>query len=494
MQRLSGILMVLAGVGLGGYTLLPASSDKAETLVEVTRIATSSDAEAIDAPASHPKHLSLPTVVLECVPAESADAPSGVRVFSPKSPLIPLDPEDAPAAASKWTAVVTTEPAGAGKLTSPKPADEDTRAHLTSDLQRELTRVGCYDGEINGSWNQSTKRAMSAFMARVNASLPVEDPDYILLTLVQGHTALACGTDCPAGEVQSSSGRCLPQAVVAQASRKWQRYEDRREAHRLAEQKKTQQHDQLAGEQRQAAAKRVADSQRLRREQVARNAAQREQAQTEQAHRLAAAASAEADAIISPSAVTQKSRQTAAAEPEVLPWLEGTDGNSQPQPRDRPVAVARPEPLPGRMAVGGPIAVRPELPAGATVTGSIDGSRTGMARDRESSDTVRRAPAPIRQAALEGLPGTKSGPAAHAQADHNYGSVIAPRLRKYPPAKIVRRSPPSSAYAPKVYGAKYAPKHKAKRYAYGSVGKTRRGQPRPGTPRYNLLQSLGGIY
>lgn len=70
MQRLSGILMVLAGVGLGGYTLLPASSDKAETLVEVTRIATSSDAEAIDAPASHPKHLSLPKVVLEGVPAE----------------------------------------------------------------------------------------------------------------------------------------------------------------------------------------------------------------------------------------------------------------------------------------------------------------------------------------------------------------------------------------------------------------------------------------
>jgi hypothetical protein len=29
---------------------------------------------------------------------------------------------------------------------------------------------------------------------------------------------------------------------------------------------------------------------------------------------------------------------------------------------------------------------------------------------------------------------------------------------------------------------------------YAAEAKVRRGQPRPGTPRFNLMQSLGGIY
>src|SRR5262245_51072662 len=58
---------------------------------------------------------------------------------------------------------------------------------LTKELQRQLRRVGCYSGEINGVWTQSTRRAMHAFTARVNATLPIERPDAILLAMLQGH-------------------------------------------------------------------------------------------------------------------------------------------------------------------------------------------------------------------------------------------------------------------------------------------------------------------
>ena len=92
------------------------------------------------------------------------------------------------------------------------------RASLARALQRELQRVGCYDGEINGNWSTSTRMAMKAFTDRVNASLPTDAPDYILLSLVQRHEGKACGTGCPTGQNLSDEGRCVPSAVLAKAA------------------------------------------------------------------------------------------------------------------------------------------------------------------------------------------------------------------------------------------------------------------------------------
>ena len=94
------------------------------------------------------------------------------------------------------------------------------RASLARALQRELQRVGCYDGEISGNWSTSTRMAMKAFTDRVNASLPTDAPDYILLSLVQRHEGRACGTGCPTGQLLSDEGRCVPSAVLAKGSPK----------------------------------------------------------------------------------------------------------------------------------------------------------------------------------------------------------------------------------------------------------------------------------
>lgn len=110
---------------------------------------------------------------------------------------------------------VTGSPAP-GWGTSVKPSDGDARASLARTIQIELKRVGCYDGAVDGSWSPATKRSMKAFTDSVNAVLPVESPDYILLTLLQGQRAAACGVGCPAGEVAAAGGQCQPRAVVAQ--------------------------------------------------------------------------------------------------------------------------------------------------------------------------------------------------------------------------------------------------------------------------------------
>ena len=95
---------------------------------------------------------------------------------------------------------------------TPMPGD---RGSLAEDLQRELARVGCYDGQINGVWTTSTRQAMKAFLERVNATLPITQPDGVLLALVQGQRVKTCGTSCPSGQTLTDGGRCVPTAILS---------------------------------------------------------------------------------------------------------------------------------------------------------------------------------------------------------------------------------------------------------------------------------------
>jgi hypothetical protein len=99
------------------------------------------------------------------------------------------------------------------------PLDSRQRYALVREIQTELKRVGCYGGAIDGNWGGASKRAMVAFIERVNASLPLKEPDAILLLLVKSHAVGTCGSDCPVGQTQSQSGRCIPDAIVARAGK-----------------------------------------------------------------------------------------------------------------------------------------------------------------------------------------------------------------------------------------------------------------------------------
>lgn len=63
------------------------------------------------------------------------------------------------------------------------------------DLQKELTRAGCYAGIAHGNWDQRSKNAMKEFLDRVNARLPVEKPDPSLLALTRHTPGLVCAGD-----------------------------------------------------------------------------------------------------------------------------------------------------------------------------------------------------------------------------------------------------------------------------------------------------------
>jgi peptidoglycan hydrolase-like protein with peptidoglycan-binding domain len=101
--------------------------------------------------------------------------------------------------------------------TIPLPGDQGS---LAQQLQRELARVGCYDGQINGVWTTSTRQAMKAFLERVNATLPIHQPDGILLALVQSQRVATCGASCPSGQGLTDDGRCIPTAILSREALK----------------------------------------------------------------------------------------------------------------------------------------------------------------------------------------------------------------------------------------------------------------------------------
>ena len=146
-----------------------------------------------------------------------AAATSQQDILSPSDPSMAAETH----AAAPPVSVVVTLPAKGSSLAHPVALapdaglkDQSSGPSIVHRLQGELVRVGCYDGAVNGIWGEPSRQAMKAFIEQVNARLPVDKPDPVLLALVQGHQGRACGS-CPTGQEASADGRCSPAAVVA---------------------------------------------------------------------------------------------------------------------------------------------------------------------------------------------------------------------------------------------------------------------------------------
>src|SRR5262245_9816067 len=207
MGKASGVLLVLAGLSLTAYVAAPTSKPPASANDDFDLRLSQPTPGKIDPTADRPSPR---------MPAASA------TVGLPQAPAV--SPADASQGRFSAPAVVTVSPHSRPNLrlaVAPPPQAgvlATDRTQLTRELQKELRRVGCYDGEIHGAWTTTTKRAMKAFTERVNASLPVEEPDQVLLSLLHSQPDKACGRPCPTGE-SAEGGRCVPSAVAA-SSRK----------------------------------------------------------------------------------------------------------------------------------------------------------------------------------------------------------------------------------------------------------------------------------
>jgi hypothetical protein len=207
MGKLTGTILIIAGVALAAAALsardrtpLDVAAPQADEAVAhpVPLLPPDEGANLANAaPAAAP----APPPQLTPPPAEKAAAPRAsvaAKFFPPPTVRIAEAPPRVP--------VGQNEPASAPVLGG---------EGLTREIQRELKRAGCYGGAITGAWSPAVRRAMKAFTDRVNAALPVEQPDQILLALMQSHRQATCSASCPRGQSLAEDGRCLPDALVA---------------------------------------------------------------------------------------------------------------------------------------------------------------------------------------------------------------------------------------------------------------------------------------
>ena len=193
MRSLSGLTLLLAGIGVALLVYFPAPVDSA---------------------ASRAAHVAA----IKFKPVSRLGQFSPSIALSVPTPLGPrLAGLEIAAAAVLQAAVVHETQLGwqtmivAATTTGPTeltPRDADARNKLAQEIQQQLRRVGCYWGRVDGSWDSVTKDAMREFTDRVNATLPLDQPDYAQLALVQSQSDEVCGA-CPTGQALSASRRCV---------------------------------------------------------------------------------------------------------------------------------------------------------------------------------------------------------------------------------------------------------------------------------------------
>jgi hypothetical protein len=212
-MRSLGGLVLLAGIGVGLFVYLPAPGDSSLSLEAAQReaeqraaaqqrIEQSSRVADADAVVSPPTRSFAPKISL------ASFHPSGSRVAVLRATHSP-----AREVSGGWQAAAS----GTLAQTSAAVGKPQTRYELIVEIQQQLKRAGCYYGRVDGSWGAGSKRAMRAFTDKINATLPVEQPDEMLLGLLRAQSGHTCGSDCPAGLTRSASGQCMAKPAYAQA-------------------------------------------------------------------------------------------------------------------------------------------------------------------------------------------------------------------------------------------------------------------------------------
>lgn len=219
MRAVFGLLLVMLGLAMA-VVWMP-ERDGQRQLAVVTDIAIQGLPRA-DPAAGNGRTFSPHTPLLATVEPPGSRPAATIAVARAVVPAV-----EAPVQTATGSSVVTGSIAHAGQPATAQAPRGSTNAsadmsrdELVRNLQRELKRVGCYAGDVDGDWGTGSKRAMLAFTDRVNASLPVEQPDFILLTLLKGQSPGVCGRSCPTGQTIADSGRCMPAAVIAQQQAK----------------------------------------------------------------------------------------------------------------------------------------------------------------------------------------------------------------------------------------------------------------------------------
>jgi hypothetical protein len=217
MGKLSGTVLIFAGLALGGYTLSTQDQDAGSKTAATAQSGSGAEKGAA-APQGADPSASTTESSADLEPVKAALHQDEADAEPPAAPA-PVAPAQQPSPASQPVVVGVAEApprVPVGETAAAGPGLD--RPALTREIQRQLKRVGCYRGTDTGVWSQSVQDAMKTFTDRVNASLPIDRPDPVLLAMVQSQKPGVCSASCPAGQ-ERAAGSCLPSAVVAASAK-----------------------------------------------------------------------------------------------------------------------------------------------------------------------------------------------------------------------------------------------------------------------------------
>ena len=211
MRNLGG-LTLLTGIGVALFVYLPTPVDSAASLDRLQRIVASRFAQLPRAKITLVSRLGgfSPSIALS-MPTQSEPRHAGRETTAALAKPSPAAIADAHVG---WQTIVSPTTPAAIELS---PLDPSARYKLVLEIQHELRRVGCYWGRMDGSWEYAIKNAMTEFTDRVNATLPLDQPDYIQLALIQSQRDGVCGA-CPPGQSLAASGRCVGLPATARTA------------------------------------------------------------------------------------------------------------------------------------------------------------------------------------------------------------------------------------------------------------------------------------
>jgi hypothetical protein len=154
---------------------------------------------------SSPVAIASAPVASPAAPAQSPSEPrpkvaDAAPTITPALPA-PAPPVPAPAPNEAISAVQPTP----APSPPPVPAPDLTRA-----LQSELQRVGCFNGTVNGHFDDSTKAALQRFIKLTSLSLP-DDVTPAALNALRDIEKRVCPLVCPAGK-HADGEQCIANA------------------------------------------------------------------------------------------------------------------------------------------------------------------------------------------------------------------------------------------------------------------------------------------
>jgi hypothetical protein len=227
MGKLSGTVLILAGVSMAAYTLSAQQGPgtKAAMTADNATPAKTAPVPAKTPAATAPSAPAAAPTASSAGPGASGPPRPKSAAASPATSTLPATSVSPPAAPQKLRAGVLAPvkvaeapprlPVGETAATAGPPLDGPA---LTREIQRQLKRIGCYQGEVSGVWSASVRHAVKAVADHVNASLPIDQPDSVLLAMVESQEPGTCSS-CPNGQDRAADGRCLPAALVAKAGK-----------------------------------------------------------------------------------------------------------------------------------------------------------------------------------------------------------------------------------------------------------------------------------